>query len=59
MMINIYIYKYIYIYVLPGVQNWLSQRQMATLTKSQILRFYAEDWGQLQEEDASILGAHL
>ena len=41
---------------LTDVQNWLSQKHLNPTIKTSILRFYAEDWGQLQEEDASILG---
>lgn len=42
---------------LTDVQHWMSQRNLGPKVRSDILRFYAEDWGQLQEEDPSILGA--
>lgn len=42
---------------LTDVQHWMSQRSLGPKVRSDILRFYAEDWGQLQEEDPSILGA--
>ena len=35
---------------LTDVQNWLSQRHLHEGVRSSILRFFAEDWGQLQEE---------
>jgi predicted PurR-regulated permease PerM len=44
---------------LTDVQHWMQQQHLGWRSKSKILRFYAEDWGQLQEEDMGILGVPL
>lgn len=41
---------------LTDVQRWMNQQRLDVHLKSDILRFYAEDWGQLHDEESSVLG---
>jgi hypothetical protein len=41
---------------LTEVQRWMNQQRLDVHARSKILRFYAEDWGQLHDEDPSVLG---